>query len=150
MTRQSRSAVLASPTISPHTALVYVMVIAALADEALKETEFRNIASLVSNLPVFAGYDIDHANVAAGDCAAMLDQEDGIETVLGLVDEALPEELRETAYALACDVVAADGEAEQSELVWLEMLRHRLGVSRLHAAAIERGSRARYMRLSGG
>lgn len=141
------SRIITRSTISPHTALIYVMVIAAVADEAIKDSEYRTIDSLVRALPVFQGYDIDHANVAAGDCSSLLDQDDGIDTVLGLVDEALPEELRETAYALACDVVASDGKADQSELRWLEMLRHALGVTRLHAAAIERGARARYAQL---
>ena len=52
--------------------------------------------------------------------------------------EQLPRE------AEAC---AADGAASQEELRLLEMLRHRLAVGRLPAAAIERGTRARYMRL---
>lgn len=138
----------AQSTVSPHTALIYVMVMAAVANEALTDSEMRSIEGLVRSLPVFQGYDLDHANVAAGDCTAILEQEDGVETVLGLIEEALPDYLRETAYALACDVVAADGRADQPELRWLEMLRHRLDVSRLHAAAIERGSRARYMRIA--
>jgi tellurite resistance protein len=51
----------------------------------------------------------------------------------------------ETAYAVACDIVAADGEANQEELRMLEMIRFRLDVDRLTAAAIERGARARHM-----
>ena len=43
------------------------------------------------------------------------------------------------------DVVAADGDASQEELRMLEMIRHRLDVDRLSAAAIERGARARHM-----
>ena len=40
---------------------------------------------------------------------------------------------------------AADGLATQEELRLLELLRHRLDVGRLEAAAIERGARARHM-----
>jgi uncharacterized tellurite resistance protein B-like protein len=57
---------------------------------------------------------------------------------------ALPDRLRETAYALACDVVAADGTAAQEELRLLEIMRHSLDIDRLNAAAIERGAAARY------
>jgi tellurite resistance protein len=134
-------------TISPQTALIYCMVIAAVADGKLKASETRSIAEMTQVLPAFRGYDFDMLQTAAGDCATLLDQRDGLDAAIGLVKEALPERLRETAYALACDVVAVDGTAEQEELRWLEMLRHELGVSRLHAAAIERGSRARYMRI---
>ena len=41
--------------------------------------------------------------------------------------------------------VAADGDASQEELRMLEMIRFRLDVDRLTAAAIERGARARHM-----
>ena len=74
----------------------------------------------------------------------MLEPEDGLDAVLGLVKEALSPALRETAYALACEVAAADGKLEQEELRLLEMIRDELDVDRLHAAAIERGVRARY------
>ncbi|MBX3454847.1 tellurite resistance TerB family protein [Ferrovibrio sp.] len=133
-------------TISPQTALIYAMVIAAVADEKLKDSEIEAISFAVRSLPAFRGYTLDAMRTATGDCVALLDDEDGIEAALGLVKEALPPELTETAYALACDIVAVDGNAEQSELRWLEMLRHELNVERLHAAAIERGARARYRR----
>ena len=64
-----------------------------------------------------------------------------------MIDEALPERLRETAYALAVDVVAADGVASQEELRLLEIFRHTVKVGRLEAAAIERGAAARFRTL---
>ncbi len=62
--------------------------------------------------------------------------------------QALPDHLRETAYALACDVAAADKLVNIYELRFLEMLRHDLRVGRLAAAAIERGARARHQRIT--
>jgi tellurite resistance protein len=135
-----------SSVINHQTALVYVMVIAALADGKLKDSELFNITELVKTLPIFHGCNHDKLLRAIGDCSALLDQTEGLEAVIGLIKEALPESLCETAYAVACDVVAADGSAAQEELRWLELLRHRLNISRLHAAAIERGSKARYAR----
>ena len=58
-----------------------------------------------------------------------------------------PKKLYETAYALACDVAAADGRITQEEARVLYMIRDRLGIGRLPAAAIERGSRARHLTL---
>lgn len=133
-------------TITPHNALIYAMVIAAVADGKLKDSEIAALEVAVRSLPVFKGYTVDAMHVATGDCATLLDEDDGIEAALGLVKEALPADWSETAYALACDMVAVDGRALQEELRWLEMLRHGLGVERLHAAAIERGARARYKR----
>ena len=133
-------------TISPQTALIYVMVIAAVADGELKDSELAAIGEFIGLLPVFKGYDTEMLNEDAASCAALLNKDDGIDTVIGLVKKALPVKLCETAYALACDIVACDGHARQEELRWLEMVRQELGVERLHAAAIERGSRARFQR----
>jgi tellurite resistance protein len=136
-----------SPTISPQAALVYVMVIAAVADGQLKDSELSSIAQIARHLPVFNGLGPEDMERAVGDCATMLDQADGIDAVMGLAKQALPERLRETAYALACDIVAVDGLVAQEELRWLEILRDELGIDRLHAGGIERGARARYIAL---
>ena len=50
------------------------------------------------------------------------------------------------AYALACDVVTADGRHSQVELRMLEEVREELLVDRLHAAAIEWGARVRHLK----
>jgi hypothetical protein len=78
----------------------------------------------------------------------LLEQEDGLEALFGLIRDALPERLFETAYALSCDVAAADGAIDGAEARMLEEIRYELEIDRLHAAAIERGSRARHMTLS--
>ena len=77
----------------------------------------------------------------------IFEEEDGLDALFGLVREALPERLYETAYALCCDVAAADGSLQQTELALLLEIRDELAIDRLHAAAIERGSRARHMTL---
>jgi hypothetical protein len=77
----------------------------------------------------------------------MLKGEDGLDKILKLVRAALPERLRETAYALACDVAAADGKVTVEESRLLDMIRYELQVGKLVAAAIERGARARHMTL---
>ena len=59
----------------------------------------------------------------------------------------LPSTLIETAYAAACDIAAADGKIADEEAQLLELIRHRLHIDRLSAAAIERGARARHARI---
>ncbi len=135
-------------TINYQTALIYTMVVAAVADRKLLDSELINISELVHILPIFKNFDKTTLIRVTGDCAAMLDQEDGLDAVVGLIKEALPKKLHETAYALACDIVAVDGVAAQEELRWLEILRDQLEISHLHAVAIEHSSRARYARIS--
>ena len=131
-------------TINRQSALIFVMVTMSSSDDKIGDDELRTIGGIVESLPIFKGVDRDTLVAAAQDCVNMLEPEDGLDAVLGLVKEALSPGLRETAYALACEVAAADGKLEQEELRLLEMIRDELEVDRLHAAAIERGVRARY------
>ncbi len=128
------------------TALIYTMVIMSAADSNMSDDEIRTIGNICMMLPAFEGYDVDQLPQAARDCAGMLDQESGLDKTIDFIVDELPEELRETAYALACEIAAADGHIEREEIRLLEMLRHRLPVGRLPAAAIERGVRALYAR----
>jgi len=129
-------------------ALINTMVLVSAADRNMSDAEMRIIGDNVRDLPAFAGYDHDKLTQTLSECAALLDNENGLEETFKRIKTALPARLRETAYAMACDVVAADGEASQEELRVLEMIRHRLNIDRLVAAAIERGTRARFTTAS--
>lgn len=133
--------------LSPQDALVAVMIATSAADEEMTSMEFKEISSIVELLPVFIGYDRDRIPQVSALVADLFTEEDGLDALLGLVEGALPAHLTETAYALACDVAAADGRVKMTELRMLEELRHELRVGRLTAAAIERGARARHQRI---
>jgi tellurite resistance protein len=130
-----------------HRALIYTMVLVSAADSDLPESEIRIINDIVGDLPVFRDFDRDALPGLLNDCTRLIGREDGLEETLNAIKAALPAKLRETAYAIACDLVAADGEASQEELRILELLRHRLNLDRLIAAAIERGARARFQTM---
>ncbi len=127
--------------------LLVLMLAVSASDEQLQTAELVEITNMINNLPVFAGYDTDKIPGLSNLVFELFSQEDGLDALFGLVRDALPERLFETAYALCCDVAAADGDIRQSELRMLEELRYELSLDRLHAAAIERGSRARHMTL---
>lgn len=126
-------------------ALVALMVAVSASDNDIRTAELVKIQSAVNMLPVFADFDLDHLNTISQVVFDLFEQEDGLDALFGLVREALPERLYETAYALACDVAAADGTLEEAELRLLEEMRYELNIDRLHAAAIERGARARHI-----
>ncbi|WP_306112990.1 MULTISPECIES: tellurite resistance TerB family protein [unclassified Roseovarius] len=131
--------------LTPQDCLVAVMIAVSASDEDIRTAELVKIEVAVNNLPVFAGYDVDRMRVTSQMVFDLFSVEDGLDALFGLVRDNLPEHLFETAYALACDVAAADGTLDESELRILEEIRYELNIDRLHAAAIERGARARHL-----
>jgi tellurite resistance protein len=133
--------------IDHQTALIYTMVMVSAADRDMTDAELQTIGDIVKHLPVFIDYDRSLITKTARDCAQLLADPNGLDKAMAMIGEALPETLRETAYALACDVAAADGRVSQEELRLLEWLRHGLNITRLDAAAIEHGAKVRYATL---
>lgn len=136
-----------TPALTAQDALVAVMIGVSAADENIRTAELVQIQNVVNNLPIFAAYDPDMLQIVSRTVFDLLEQEDGLDALFGLVRDALPARLFETAYALACDVAAADGIITPQEGRMLEEIREELDIDRLHAAAIERGARARYQTL---
>lgn len=130
--------------IDHHTALIYTMVLVSAAEGVMADAEIEALGRLVRYLPIFRNFDHDRLTEIGEDCTYLLRQDDGLDQAIELIAEALPQKLRETAYALACDIAAADGDLAEEELNLLHMLRANLNVDSLIAAAIERGARARH------
>lgn len=130
-----------------HAALVYVMVTVSAVDRAMTDDELHRIGEIVSNLPVFSDYDDNDLVKTAEACGEILSADGGLQQVLRLVRGALPEKLRETAYAVALEVAAADRLIRPEEIRFLEMLGDTLELDKMTTAAIERGIRARNMTL---
>ena len=126
-----------------HAALVYVMVTISAVDRTMSDDELARIGEIVTNLPVFADYDEERLVKTAEACGEILSSDGGLEQVLRLVHGALPPKLRETAYAVALEVAAADHQVKPEEIRFLEMLGDSLELDTLTKAAIERGIRAR-------
>ena len=134
-----------TPPMTPQDALVALMIAVSASDENIRTVELVMIEGVVTFLPVFVGYDKDRLRTISEIVFDLFEEEDGLDALFGLIRDALPERLHETAYALACDVAAADGKLGQTELRLLEEIREELNLDRLHAAAIERGARARFI-----
>ena len=134
------------PSLSPQDALVAVMIAVSASDQQMKTPELMAIQRMVNHMPVFAAYDADRIRLIAQTVFDLFEEEDGLAALFGLIRDALPERLHETAYALACDVATADTTLKEVELRMLEEVREELQIDRLHAAAIEWGARVRHLR----
>ena len=133
--------------LNPHSALIYIMVLISAADNNMTDRELKRIGEQVRNLPVFLDFDEEELVPLAEERAAKLGEQGGLDQVLDLIIASLPARLSETAYAIACEIAAADLHVEQEELRLLQQLRDSLDLDRLTAAAIERGVRARHTTL---
>jgi tellurite resistance protein len=130
-----------------HAALIYVMVTTSAVDRAMNDAELARIGEIVSKLPIFEDFNKDSLVKTAQDCGDVLSADGGLEHVLVLIRANLPDKLRETAYAVALEVAAADLDVRPEETRFLEMLRDALDLDKLTTAAIERGIRARNLVL---
>lgn len=126
-------------------ALVAIMIAVSASDETIRTSELVTIERIVGHLPAFGGYDGDRIKDVSNIVFDLFAEEDGLDQLFEAVRNVLPRRNWEMAYALACDIVAADGETRETELRMLEEMRYEFEIDRLHAAAIERGARARHM-----
>ena len=131
-------------TISHHAALIYVMVVVSAADGVMSERELKAIGNIAKTLPVFRDFEEHRLLPVAQECGSILQEPDGADAVLGLIKEALPDHLVETAYMLGLEVALSDSRVMLEEVRVLEVLRRALKIDRLVSAALERGARARY------
>ena len=131
-------------TVSHHQALIYIMVTMTAVDAKIGTPELNRIGRLVQTLPVFDDFDPERLTHVAQECGEMLQVDGGLDAVLGLVAEAIPHRLAETAYALAVEVAVADMSIVREEIRFLARLRDTLNLDKLVTAAIERAAIARY------
>ena len=125
-------------------ALVCAMVLMGASDRGMSDAELGMMSRLVQELPVFADFNAGEIEVVTETVLRLLEDADGLDRACAMIRDALPPRLRETAYLLACEVAAADGDATQEELRFLQDLRIALDLDRLVAGAIERAAKARY------
>jgi tellurite resistance protein len=128
-------------------ALVCTMVLVAATGDGMSDREIGVMSGLVQTLPVFRDFSTERLKAATEAAVTLLDEEDGLAHAARLIRAALEPRLRETAYALACEVVAADRLAQQDCLRMLEFIRNELHLDPLVTAAIERGARARHQKV---
>ncbi len=133
-----------SSTVSLHQALIYVMVTMTAVDGRIGDRELHRIGRLVQTLPVFEGFDPERLTHVTQECGEILQVDEGLDAVLGLVRQAVPDHLAATAYALAVEVAISDQRIWQEEIRYLARLRDTLSLDKLTTAAIERAATARY------
>lgn len=136
------------PSPTPHEALIYLMVITSASDRDMTDVELARIGDVVRSWPVFEDFKQDRLVSVAQACQKLLHEKDGLEGVLTQIGDALPERLRDTAYAAAFEVAAVDLEMRLEEVRVLQLIRRQLDLDTLTVAAIGRAAKARLRTLT--
>lgn len=122
-------------------ALAGVALCAMYADGVAGAEEDDDLVAVLSGLEAFADADEDSVRDAVVKANAISSKQ-GDDALLDACCASLPPHLRPTAYAIALDVVGADGELAASELGFASRLQKRLGLTDEECAAIRRALQA--------
>jgi tellurite resistance protein len=125
-------------------AMIYLMVIMSASDRDMRDSELARMGAIIRTLPIFHGFDQARALDVAQECQRLLQEEPGLNGILATIRDVLPQELRETAYALAVDIAAADLSVGAEETRMLDIIRQRFEIDALAVAAIERAASIRH------
>ncbi len=135
------------PLPTPEEALIYLMVVSSASDRDMSDPELGRIGEVVRNWPV---QDFDRGRLieVAQECQMIVQGHDGLDEVLALANGVIPQRLRDTAYAAAYEVAAADLEMRMEEARILQRIADALGIDEDVVSAIEIAGKARAKMLT--
>ena len=108
-------------------AFAAVCVMAVAADGVVENDEVRRIVMNLAGKKLFKGHRLDDLGNLLNDMAKQV-QRRGTGPVMDAAKKSLPPELRETAFAMATDLVLADGDVDAKEKAFLEEFQKTLGI----------------------
>lgn len=107
--------------LSPAEALAAICLVAIAADGYLSDQESREMDMLLSRMRLFKSYSMEMVNRMKDELLQQL-QQHGPGRLVEAANTVLPAELKPTAFALATDLVLADGSVTPQEQAFLDDL----------------------------
>ncbi|GAA6619032.1 tellurite resistance TerB family protein [Scytonema sp. NUACC26] len=121
--------------LTPAEAFAAITLAATASDGYLSDEEARSISATLSRMKLFRSYSNDVINRMFDKLLGVLRRE-GLDTLFNLAKESLPYDLKEAAFAVAADLVLADGIVTREEQDFLNDLCYALDISRNIATQI--------------
>ncbi|WP_341732585.1 tellurite resistance TerB family protein [Microcoleus sp. EPA2] len=115
-------------TLGPAEAFAAIALIAVAADGYINENESQVLSMTLSRMQLFRSYPNDVMKKML-DRLLMLLQRQGVQVLFNAALATLPDELKETVFAVTTDIALADGEVSQEEEQLLNDLYIALGLS---------------------
>jgi tellurite resistance protein len=115
-------------TLGPAEAFAAIALIAVAADGYINENESQVLSMTLSRMQLFRSYPNDVMKKML-DRLLMLLQRQGVQVLFNAALATLPDELKETVFAVTTDIALADGEVSEEEEQLLNDLYIALGIS---------------------
>lgn len=115
-------------TLGPAEAFAAIALIAVAADGYINENESQVLSMTLSRMQLFRSYPNDVMKKML-ERLLMLLQRQGVQVLFNAALATLPDELKETVFAVTTDLALADGEVSQEEEQLLNDLYIALGIS---------------------
>lgn len=114
--------------LTKHEAFAGILLAASAVDGHIASEEISNLITAVSRMQLFSNFNDDKYSRMFDRLLKILKKDDGVELLIEKCVQELPDELRETAFANACDIVLADGVVEPEEKALIEKLQNELEI----------------------
>ncbi len=108
-------------TLGPAEAFMAIALIAIGSDGFVAETEIQAIQVAISRMKLFNSYPSDVIRKMINNLLGIMERQ-GANTLLNAAVAILPHDLNETAFAVATDIILADGEITEEEETLLNHL----------------------------
>ncbi len=105
-----------------------LMLGAVASDGHINEEEAQGLVTILSRMKLYESFGGDKFNTMMNRLIGVLKRE-GLEGLISRSAAGLPEELRDTAFANACDLILADGVVENEEKEFLDKLQKTLDIN---------------------
>jgi hypothetical protein len=115
-------------SLSKPEAFAGVLLSAVASDGHISDEEVRGLCTILGRMRLYDNWTSDKFNSMLNRLLGMLKRE-GPENILTKCAPVLPEDMRETAFANACDLLLADGGIEDEERAFLDSLQRKLEIS---------------------
>ena len=102
-------------------AFVHIMVVVSASDSNMTDRELAKMGTVVQTMPAFTGFDPEHLLEVTRRSQKLLQQEGALNDIIASIAEAIPARLRDTAYAFAVEIAAADRQVRPEELRILQI-----------------------------
>ncbi|MCI0459134.1 MAG: tellurite resistance TerB family protein [Gemmataceae bacterium] len=127
----------ASKPFGPHEGFAGILLGASACDGHIAQEEVQSLFTMLTRMKMYQRYTENNWNTLMNRLLGLLKRK-GVDELLEKAVEALPPELKATAFANACDIVLADGVVEEDEKEFLDKLQNRLEIPQAEAMNIVR------------